>query len=63
MTMTIKQRVEYQRSVPMYKCLSGLAPNYLSGLFQYIEPNHQYALRFINNILQLVIPKAKNGTV
>ena len=57
--MTIKQRVEYQRSVLMYKCLSGLAPNYLSDLFQYTEPNHQYALRSINNILQLIVPKAK----
>ena len=57
--MTIKQRVKYQRSFLMYKCLSGLAPNYLTDLFQYTEPNHQYALRSINNILQLIVPKAK----
>ena len=56
--MTIKQRVEYQRSVLMYKCLSGLAPNYLSVLFQYSAPNHQYSLRS-NNIIQLIVPKAK----
>ena len=57
--MTIKQIFEYQRSVLMYKCLFGLAPNYLNELFQYTEPNHQYALRSTNNILQLNVPKAK----
>ena len=60
--MTIKQRVEYQKSVLMYKCLSGLAPNYLSDLFQYTEPNHRYALRSINHTLQLTVPK-ENRTV
>ena len=42
---TMDERIQEKRLTILYKCLNGLAPNYLRELFQFISDTHTHGLR------------------
>jgi hypothetical protein len=54
--MNVSQRRDFLMAKLMYKCLNGLAPNYLSDLFTYERDVHQYETR-TSQAMCLHVPK------
>ena len=56
--MTFPERVIYQKSIQMYKTLSGTSPNYLKIPFTFASDIHSRTLRSSHES-QLYIPKPR----
>ena len=46
---TVQNRYTYFTCIMVYKCLNGLAPDYLINLFKYISETHSYITRNVSN--------------
>lgn len=55
--LSIDKRIEYQKSLLMYKCQNEIAPQYLQDLFKF-NSSDVYKLRSVTNS-NLAIPKPK----
>jgi len=61
--MPIKARIDYKRSVFVYKALNGLTPGYCRDLFLYVKDKHQRNTRSAANDKLYIDPKCKKGQV
>ena len=46
---TVQNRYTYFTCIMVYKCLNGLAPDYLINLFKYVSETHSYITRNVSN--------------
>ena len=58
--MTVFEIIEYQTSILMFKCINGIAPDYLKQLFSFNNYN-VYNLR--RNSFDVIVPRPKTETL
>lgn len=56
--MTIYDRIHYQKSILMYKCMNGICPEYLCSSFKHVSEMHQLNLRSVE-MNMLYVPKPR----
>ena len=54
--LSIDNLYRYHTAIQVYKCLSGMSPNYLCSMFQICGENHNYGLRNVGTDVRPPLP-------